>query len=86
MKPIVSDQYYVYNHEKRARGIGYWAFIFSKIPLNNHQIHERSDDYKWYPESPNTGSCLPGILYSEAKKRASKDAIKLECKYVYALS
>lgn len=89
MKPIVSDQYYVYNHDKRARGIGYWAFIFSKTPLNNHQIFERSDnDVHWYPETPSihSTSCLPGILYSEAGKRASEDAIKLDCKYIYALS
>lgn len=83
MKVIVDSKYYEYNHEKKPRGDGYWAFIFSKGALTMRQIGERQNNCRWYPEM---NSNLPGIPYSEAKKRATEDAAKLGFGYAYALS
>lgn len=61
MVSVYVDQY-VYEHDKNPRGRGYWAFKFG----NEKRLH-------WYPPL-NSGKY--GVMYSDAKKSAIKDAKK----------
>lgn len=67
-----TDRVFIENHDKKPRGRGYWAFLFDK-----------EEQARWYPPMD---SNRMGLLYSDAKKQAIADAIKLGAKKVSLLS
>jgi hypothetical protein len=67
-----TDKMFIYNHGRRPRGRGNWAFRFD----------DDKDNIRWYPSEDKYET----MLYTEAKKQALADAKKLGIKKVYLLS
>lgn len=81
---------YGYNHDKRPRGRGWWAFKVDS-PRQEQEVivwfpdwdRRNDDDYR---EELRAEGNLSGMAYSEARKRACKWALENGYKVLVALS